>query len=338
MTIEFMLLVCLTLADSRHRLLPLIAIITPSTLTTRISNNMELEFHDLMVPQINWTYSNFISYAGAGFYQGPSADTTRIGKAVSALGSMLTMQPFVNNSTYQLQFYAPAVQCLNANETVYEMLRPLKREGSLNAPFVAFVPRTGGLISSYNASLNLNSNSSEVLPGLDEVSTDTAKLFIATAWTPTLDRSSSLKVSECSFYNYSYTMGFSFVNGIQYLTSKDFTKVNPLPSHDHGVIPTDPDVATRLSYQSMIETLGNLLVGSLYISASGEENYLQTSLAFTPLIGAEEFGVISPPLSGTPTNKTGARNFTLASGVEELFQNITLSLFASPPYLYVTCL
>jgi hypothetical protein len=53
---------------------------------------------------------------------GPRTVVTRISTAAASLGAILSIQPPFSNSSYSIQFVAPWVQCLGANESVRESM------------------------------------------------------------------------------------------------------------------------------------------------------------------------------------------------------------------------
>src|ERR1700712_1685274 len=161
------------------RLLPLIAVIAPTTLTISVSPDLGKTFENRRLATVNWTYPYFMNYEGAGSYDGPARDLVRIGMAVSSTGAILNIPPIAPNASSDIQFYGPAIQCSNANASVLQTIKALRQKQVLSTPYVGFVPSfNGSLTEGYNASLRAPEITNSGV--MDTSSGDTAKIWFAT--------------------------------------------------------------------------------------------------------------------------------------------------------------
>jgi hypothetical protein len=100
---------------SRHRLLPLAAVVAPTALTTRVSPAMRQSYNLMPIakPDFNrGTYAAFSLQATPYIdWNGPQSSLNRIVLAVAAQGSILPAPIPAVNSTYVLQFHGPSLSC-----------------------------------------------------------------------------------------------------------------------------------------------------------------------------------------------------------------------------------
>jgi len=164
---------------------------------------------------------------------------------------------------------------------------------------------------------------------------------------------------HCTFSNATYIVDFRFPNGQQRV---NITSVRTLPNQLKTSVPIwrqckdrvaeSPLTGEQVGYQAMIEALGQVLVGTV---AWGEGLYQtrtpitdQTSIMKTELAFSDELVPLyaagntvrqkwraapyntSPELIETHANLTSVprTHMTLAASVEQLFHNMTVSLFS----------
>lgn len=143
---------------------------------------------------------------------------------------------------------------------------------------------------------------------------------------------------NCSLYNSTYRVNFTFQEGTQTVAILDVNITNPIRPlwntelRTGGQHVSQADVA-NMNYQALMDSLGRRLVGD--ISRDGEvyqTQILRTELAFTK----EMYPVYN--LTGYVSADSNASQWygkPLATAIENLFQNMTLSLFSRSEFLKV---
>lgn len=93
-------------------LLPLASIITPATLSVKASEALTTTM--AKVPQFDFVSLNFnagLTYSGNYSYMGPGNLVQRIATAVSVSGEISSIQAPALNSSWELDFYGPSLEC-----------------------------------------------------------------------------------------------------------------------------------------------------------------------------------------------------------------------------------
>lgn len=239
-------------------------------------------------------------------------------------GQQLVIPSAYSDISYTLNFLGPALRCDPAEASfVHEVYEAYLRQlsGIENQyRYIAWVPVAKGR-------LNLT-DSSEFL---DLVSTDTAHLYII----PNTSVAGPISVGgiqispddthygyqdllDCKLYNASYEAFFNFSYPSQTIDIRSRTLLNPVNvSEDisdwYSSGRNAPDIvqkqAQRICYQSIMECVGRLLVGYEWWR-DGYKTVAKTSWAM---------------MSIDWTSRDTAQQ-----GLEELFQNITLSMLSIP--------
>jgi hypothetical protein len=292
------------------------------------------------IPGINFSKAaNFCVFEGLGRFFSASPGVKRLGLAVAIQGSILNIAPVAPNVSYTQRFFGPTIHCPDANETAVQQINSAATGLGItpdNHPYIAFVP--SGNVS---ADLELVVGANRVgtpPPVFDFVSTDYARIFVAVSRSAL--EQDQYQISECGLYNTSYEVDFRFDNGIQLLDIRNFTYLNGIPYlTDIGYITSNNQTIVEveqqhLSYQAIMESLGNILVGNCVQPASAPLSGQFTQILSTVLVNAQEIHQIEL-LFGAGQDTSWGRNFTLAEGIEELSRNITLSLLSSPTYMCV---
>jgi hypothetical protein len=194
--------------------IPLSAISPPSTLTVETTTmNSSLS---MKIPSLDFAIDNFALGACRqtnAFYSGPAPDIFRIVNSVATQGSVvsLTATAPCSNCIYTLDFYGPALQCVDPNANISSQILNKTRSVEIVLPgqedgptyYTGFVPSyndsdpadgnlTKGITDAINALFNDETN----YP-LDYTSTDFAKTFLTyniTDVTPGI-------ASQCGLYN-----------------------------------------------------------------------------------------------------------------------------------------
>ncbi|KAF1809491.1 hypothetical protein P152DRAFT_403231 [Eremomyces bilateralis CBS 781.70] len=320
-------------------LIPFSAIITPATLTVEPAPDMASTSQLVKIPLINWTYPMFETQ-GAGFYYRTTADMQRIATTVAYSGAMLSIPAPAPNASYALQFYGPTLKCIPANSSVTDAFN--KTWAFRTQPYISMVPSSANFTTDlekfHNSSL---SSSSSTLRYLDLYSGDMARLYIATknetingTWNPPA-------INDCGLYNASYDALFEFNNGQQSIKIRNLTDLRPFQYWNYQ---NENSIYSpwNENYMSIFEAFGRIVVGSLSWSVSLEIN-MNTEALNTALINSFEMRSILATVKATGSGDTtflnseianlgGGRNFTMAEAAEELFQNLTLSLYGTSTY------
>ncbi|KAI9765995.1 MAG: hypothetical protein M1840_007002 [Geoglossum simile] len=319
-------------------LIPLSAVITPSTLTVRPSPSPGERPDTMPIPGINFTKSgNFCDVEGIGRFFSASPGIKRLGLSVAVQGTVLNIPPIAPNMSYTLRFFGPAVKCPNANETVTQQINSAATGLSISPsvrPYIAFTP-SRNFTADIRSALGTNAYLTTP-PAFDFFSTDYARLYVVTP--SSIEK--QYKASECGLYNASYEVDFRFDNGIQQLNVRNFRYLNGIPYL------TDVDYLTsknktlveletqHISYQAIMDSLGNILVGNCMQPASAPPTGRYTQILSTALVNTKEIRRMEQMVGAH--FDFWQRNFSLAEGIEELSRNITLSLFSSSVYLQST--
>jgi len=322
-----------------QRALPLIAVITPATLTVQLSSQPNKTSIVAPIPIVN--YENWSLFGSPAVNDGepviaPSPRIARILLSVASSGSILNMPVPFPNSSYSVNMFGPSVLCDSpGNASFVKHINDIITNNTFGDPikFVAFAPtwepgywRNGteeeyasiGLLSALNYSAGPGART------LDYTTRDTieanksaARLYFALR-SRLSDPTNSL--TECQLYNSSYTVNFTFNNGQQDISyrSKNINPVSVLDWKDcqHR---SRSECSAIFSYLSLMDCLGKLLVGTVTVSPYGITRLNQTQILNTVLTDYREW--------------KGLYNAPMSDALEELFTNLTISLFSDSLYL-----
>ncbi|KAI1018643.1 hypothetical protein LB503_005539 [Fusarium chuoi] len=333
--------------------LPLIAVITPATLTVQVSDHPNITVVDAPIPLLDYdnmlNFAQFTGVGGVGYYA-PSSYVSRVLLSVASLGSILTIPAPFPNSSYSIDFYGPSISCNTPrNATFAKLLGDNVRNETCcgnSVGYVGFVPSSNtinntvegyalaGLLGAMNYSLI------STVASIDQTAnaTSSAKLYVVV---PDKPASSSYimanKSIECALYNSSYAVNFTFDNGRQNITYKS-KRLNGVTSTDAGL---NQDTGSSqfnaaVAYIALMDSLGKLLLGSLGISHYGVMRATQTQIMSSILMDAKEMQVLGGVNAATdrptaPDSVIG--NISMADALEQLFTNATISLFSNSKLL-----
>ncbi|RDI82030.1 hypothetical protein Vi05172_g7793 [Venturia inaequalis] len=308
-------------------LLPIAAVVTPATISVVL--NQDVTTTKGTPPQLYFDpnqYGNLQTLVRAD-YLGPSSDTTRTAYGSALTGQILPIPASQSNLTYVLDFIGPAVRCEPAsarfiNDTYTAYRSQISQAGVENEyHYISWVPIAGKKINLTGATGTT----------LDVVSTDAAHIYIipntsvsgpiyvgGMEITSSVDHFGYQDLLDCSLYNASYTAFFNFSHPQQKIDIRSHTFLNPVNvssdiSQWRFSTKSSPNMikqqAQCISYQSIMEAFGKLLVG-----------YNWNRDGFT-VNEATSWNMLS--IDWTSRNAT-------QRGLEELFQNITLSMLSVP--------
>lgn len=341
--------------------LPLVAVVTPATLTVRLSAHMNETVVDLAIPNVVYdSVAKFAYWQAQGrTLQGPSSRISRLLTAVTSFGSVL---PISNpqgypNSSYVLNFHGPSLSCRQPeNATFLEQVSNLTASsGGAAWSYVAFVPAQAGsfnvtpaeegiataAIDGLNATMQTgtSSGSSSGSPAtVDQNSAfDHARLYVVVPPWPVPSDVSAWSVAanttiECGLYNASYAANFTFENG-DHDVAWNRTLLNGVTMASVTGDSSDGSVNSTqgTAYISMLMALGDLLVGEIMSSHYSVVSTFDTLVLNTVLSETRELQILQA-VSGTSEPLTIA-NMSMADALEDMFTNATLSLFSDAYFL-----
>jgi hypothetical protein len=278
-----------------------------------------------------------------GRWDGPTSRLKRVMMSTAYQAQLPPIAAPIGNSTFDLYFHGPAVQCdetqpdsVLGNLTIfrdspyYYLSWVVENDStSPNPPFGEDYDFSSAL--SINKTLGVQSSPPEVRA---------PNVFVALR--PTLV-SDDWKVINCSLRNASYGLAFNYTNSNQEVSVFQADVLNPVIAEVTAMRATQdfalssPD---QKSYFAFMDMLGSILTGTLWltpestvdtglssINAVDHTRILETDLALTaemrPLYS--QFTSFEPPRDASPPS--------LASSIEQLFQNMTLSILAEPGFL-----
>lgn len=402
---------------------PLASLLPPATLSVIPDSTMNSTYANVPVPNFadvlmaGSTYRNlagdrFVTSKVIDRYLKPSMRLSRLATTTAYRGAIPEHETLFPNSTYELDFHAPAVQCepisqavmapfntaANCNFTASRALWNVSSDswGEIeNAcaganPFVSWVPDYEYVVPFVNGSvrnglLPLDEEMESMDPGTDynkrflgNWKDSPPFLFVASRnQEPPLDQG-KWDVLNCSLYNATYDVRMSSdsnshslpqLSNVQILDSVPFQEETP--SRDMGTLAA-PIESTIFSYMALMESLNRLLVGSIASSATRAEaniywsqatlrfqnpHLMNTLMAFTkelqPLLSRSrhpqndaepdesQWTIVAESndsLISLPNEALNAptTNMSLSTVIEELFQNMTLSLFSDAYFLKET--
>jgi hypothetical protein len=311
-------------------LLPIAAIITPAAINVVTRDNILNMERD--PPQLYFDPSHYASMQTEtnGDYVDPSADTLRTAFGSAMTGQIRGIAQESPNMTYTLDFLGPALSCAPADagfiKGVYDSyMSDLGPQGN-KWTYLSWVPSERGGVNSSNLTTVIK----EIMPTLDVVSPDAAHIYIIPNTSligPYFVGQEQMSFDdqhygyqdtlECKLYNASYRAFFNltFANQAIEVQSRNLlnpvnvsTDINEWLFYKGGNPARHTYQAQRICYQSIMDAFGRLIVGSDLTRngrASTMGSYAMTTIDWKTRDGAQK-------------------------GLEQLFQNITLSLLSNP--------
>lgn len=343
-------------------------------------------------------YAQFTTGAGLGSvgknYLAPRYKLSQVANGVASQGQLLNFPAPSPNSSYQMDFMAPSLQCNAIEGTMRDtFVRNISKVlgCSLETPYastsskatacykqtlyLAWAPSEDGAFA-FNGTTDATSQawSGQTVGQLGQVDSQgnmpksPASLYIASQ--SSLDNSQPWSFINCSLYNASYHVAVNFTSGTQDVkASKKLTNtvgytqlfdIIGSASANGSVDPMTGQSAllnsdlTQFGYQSVMDTFGRLLSGQIVVEFRGAAGYfmfstLATSVMTTSLtntVGLSPILQIAEVCSGGAASCNGkstnqglnitnapASSLPLNEAAEQLFENITLSLFSNDVFL-----
>ncbi|KAF5689603.1 hypothetical protein FCIRC_1298 [Fusarium circinatum] len=335
--------------------LPLIAVITPATLTVQVSDRPNITVVDAPIPLLDYNnmlnFAQFTGVGGVGYYA-PSSYVSRVLLSVASLGSILTFPAPFPNSSYSVDFYGPSISCGTPRNTTFAKLlaEAVRNETCCgnSAGYVGFVPSSntmnsteeGYALAGLRGAMNYSLISS--LASIDRTanSINSSRLFVVVPDIPAPNMTTSYimanKTIECALHNSSYAVDFTFDNGQQNISYKS-KRLNGVRSSDASLNEdNDSDrFNAAVAYIALMDSLGKLLLGNLGISHYGVMQPTQTQIMSSVLMDAKEMQVLGGVNAATdrpeaPDSVIG--NISMANALEQL-QNDTAASRGNITYL-----
>ncbi|KAJ9611276.1 hypothetical protein H2200_004459 [Cladophialophora chaetospira] len=329
-------------------IVPFAAIVTPGTLTIRSSLATDIVFS--VPPQLDTNVTKFVILDETdGAYYGPNSQLVRYSIASTAQQAIMAISPPSINSSYDLEFFAPAISCnpmslsdITAfNETLkstfqqYDIFNGSAEQLALPASderllYLAWTPSAYDDFT-FNASYpNFGLNSSYPMTTLDKLSDDGATIYV---FMPE-QTDGQVMLLGCTLQNATYDVHFEFLDGQQNITIRPLQYMNPVSATGSALSrrcsADDPNLErcqqtamTAPSQVAMMDVLGKLVVGSVVEALRGGNPSPETAATYqTTLVQAT---ALQPFIDQMETVSTAR----VSQVLEEMFQNVTISMFAS---------
>lgn len=381
----------------KSRLIPLAAITPPASLTVELSPVPQQRNSVVSMPAPDFSMQAFAQLAvdssariSTPYYQAPRFGVQQLANTVASLGSLLDFPAPAPNSSYSLNFYAPALQCTEYDDTVRKAVftamsnvvgcsisaaqGALDKETNMSSCdyspiYMSWVPDYTHHISSYNyteddvfdqgGTFHFEKTIGQYgkVPGEEPASlavgvqTISQAMFTDQPWT----------VLNCSLHNATYTVHVNITDGAQDIKVVSRTLTNPVGYLPNATVTSNASEdsqfsmfhrdLTRIAYYSLFDALGRLLVGQMTTWSDYDEDQQsvsQTSIMTTNLVDSAElsnlyhnmeFCGMGANSSTCSVDEYGVNNSTapstrpLSMAIEQLFENMTLSLFSDARYL-----
>ncbi|CEJ81458.1 hypothetical protein VHEMI01580 [[Torrubiella] hemipterigena] len=329
-------------------LLPLIAIVTPGTLTVITAPRPQVNMTTMTKPTLNFTIKDtFVHFSpqGANTYGGPSNAFARL---ISTVLSQGRIQPFSTpspNIEYDLNFYAPSVSCepMGGSEAFQKRFNNMLGNDTVgdHVTFMAFVP-----IQPFNPQGIRDSVEDQIFNGFNEsniptrdspvyvdyASVDHARLLFF-AYANDSRVSAAQSTWQCGFFNSSYQTTVRFDDNKQSIKIHNIT-------HQNGILGSAGETTTgaidveQLFVGAYVKGFTSPFIGRVEYSHHGSSAQVFTTVFSTVLMQSRELNSGQPgsqPLEAYEHSIIG--NISMAEAIEQLSHNISLSLFSDPHFL-----
>lgn len=272
----------------------------------------------LPVRQLDFNYTNFGTFVGGGSYHllsYPRIYNLAFRTASTGETIELNSPGHYQNASYHLEFSGPAIKCAPANDEVLNNLTysyGVRSGRMIITRFLSWVP-----LSSLDPGPSEDSTAS-----LGLASEDAARIFVLTNegdWHVTRTYNGSddrryrqVNVTECLLYNATYDVDYRFQYPSQTRNASVSNWLNPVAmlsrEDQKGIYDENATTQHMLSYAAVMDAFGQLLVGQAKKDKYAVETVTSTIWKLSP------FNWEDGP--------------SVAEGLEQLFQNTTLSLLS----------
>jgi hypothetical protein len=305
------------------RTLAVITVVAPGFLTVQPMASTNTT--SLQIPQPHFNMTNFGERQTSGGLHLVSGDPRiyRLAYYAGASGQPVPLKSTFPNETYHLFFQGPAIKCTSANDSLVNNIT--LNYGKIASGFGGS-PDTIEFISWAAGSELSRVMSNQRTETLDMTSTDAARLFVMTNtghWSKTRNctrgeftfQYTQVNVTECLLYNATYSVEFIFEYPGQRRELQITDWLNPVATITQS-LPNPETEPAIVSYTAIMDALGKMLVGSSIQSHYGPNTAYLTS--------------------SNILNIDWSSGEAVVTGLEQLFQNITLSLLSDEGLMYVS--
>ena len=279
---------------------------TPGSLS--VQPVLAINSTSLQVPQPSFNETNYgflQNGGGEGVAVSGNKRLYKLAYNTASLAQPVSFSSRYQNETYHLNFSGPAVRCGPASESVVDRLTALHgiSYAENRATFLSWVAGDEQQLDTSRITRVKNFQT------LDYQSQDAARLFIMSnigVWNKVMQ----VNVTECLLYNATYDVDFVF----QYPQQSSYTVISKwlnsvaAPNSPFNYNPYSVTAAAITSYSSMMDAFGRLLVGTTFT-----DHYSIRTVYFT------SWNIMAIDWS---------RAEAVQAGLEQLFQNFTLSLLS----------
>jgi hypothetical protein len=240
------------------------------------------------------------------------------------------------NSSYVVQFNGPAVSCQNVVSDSIMADLDAAVPGSMfsgNYYYVSWTPNSTTTVPFTNGSVT---GAFPIAKTLGADINNDVLLYVASRGTD------KWSVVKCSLHDAFYAVSFFFENGKQSIKVSDYRILDPVHISE-GNLFTGKSFALSnsrdRSYFAVMDLLGEMLTGTMwhvsnngmYIPESNSSDHtrvLETNLAFS-----QELSPLYGGFTGSSSPPYETRLFPLAPMIEELVQNMTITMLTVPELL-----
>ncbi|EXJ86860.1 hypothetical protein A1O3_03814 [Capronia epimyces CBS 606.96] len=328
--------------------IPIAAVVPPASLSVRRVTEPRVEYITNNLPLLDFTKQTFAAVANyvspdIGFsvcFEGGSTGLDQLAQEGAVRGQILSRTAPAPNSSYSLQFFGPSIRCQPTADTVMSSFDAVfgcnltvtnytDNFCGFNYSYLAWtpdptvrVPFDTGSVTNDSLDFRHDQSTCTDLSSIGGFAQEPVMIYIGT-FTDT----GNWSVLNCSLYNASYTTKVDYQESVETIstTTQPLNGLPLLPVEHHAESYSDLTEAERvgMSYQAVMESFGKIMVGGIWYSgdAPWEVEVDATSVLLTSLKNCMELG--------------GNDSMTsLAQATEQLFENITISLFSKPDYVW----
>ena len=313
-----------TVADD-DRVIPFAAVVAPGSLLVQPSAAIYVT--PLQVPQPFFNITAYAQMGGDADWEVDSAvdAVSRLAYVTAMSAQPLSLSSAHQNESYHLTFHGPAIQCESANSSVQHQLMKAVNGTVNNTYEVRFVSWVGGdahKCLSPSGYVDSTCTSGDVADWqiLDLVSEDAAHIFFYSD--PSFNWP-NVMVTDCSLHNTTYEVRFDFEYPGQTTTISISKSLNPVsaesyqPAFREWAYLTNATASAIGAYDAIMAAFGSILVGTASRDRYGHMKTWSTNYAVLAIDWSDEKA--------------------MRRGLEELFQNITLSMLSDSSLMYSLC-
>ncbi|KAK6080184.1 hypothetical protein SCUP515_03609 [Seiridium cupressi] len=312
-------------------------------------------------------------YNSSSEYWAPHVELKRLALSTANSGAIRALNPVHANSSYTLDFYGPSLKCdpyaLKVPPGKPATWRPTT-SGKYTVKYYGSAPFNNGtanmtsllpLLESLYDVLDTSdptrtygtssspTGESEYYTGLDMLSTDGAKFFVfysptsATGYgslgerTIANETATANRAMQCTLYNSSYQVEWSFQSGAQTIAVKKEERLHTVSAisnyQTNATGPLEAYNFPTMNYQAVMHAVGQLVMGWLDGEWAGGDGVTGNSrITDTSLVYTRQFDDFRAGYEFVNATET-ASNRSLAYAMEDTLRNVILSLFAHSRFL-----